>query len=182
MECLLVAGIDGLVIRNSRFRNCGVFDLSIGEMNDSGPPRDILIENNFFGSSDGYYSLQFNSKSTSLTNVLIRNNSSTQEMSLGNDIAQLSDVRVVANVAPYRSRSCDRRITYAFNVWQGARCGSSDANAPSGFRNPAALDLHLMKGSRAIGHGDPRSAPGRDIDGQHRPQGRRVDAGADERR
>jgi hypothetical protein len=182
VECLLVAGIDGLIVRNSRFRNCGVFDLSIGEMNDSGPPRNILIENNFFGASDGYYSLQFNTNSPSLTNVLIRNNSSSQEMSLGNDIAQLRNVRVVANVAPYHDRSCDRRIAYAFNVWQGARCGSTDANAASGFRKPAALDFHLVRGSRAIGHGDPHSAPARDIDGQRRPQGRRVDAGADERR
>src|SRR5256885_13929420 len=98
VECLLVAGIDGLVVRNSRFRNCGAFDLSIGEMNDSGPPRNILIENNFFGGSDGYFSLQFNTNSTSLANVLVRNNSSTQEMSLGNEIPTLTNVRALANV------------------------------------------------------------------------------------
>jgi hypothetical protein len=182
IECLLVGGINGLIVRNSRFRNCGVFDLSIGEMNDSGPPRNILIENNFFGSSDGYFSLQFNTNSESLTNVLIRNNSSTQEMSLGSDIRELHNVRVVANVAPYHSWSCDRRIVYAYNVWQSARCASTDTNAPSRFRNPAALDLHLGRGSRAIGHGDPKSFPKRDIDGRKRPQGKRVDAGAAERR
>jgi hypothetical protein len=182
VECLLVAGIDGLIVRNSRFRNCSVFDLSIGEMNDSGPPRNILIENNFFGGSDGYFSLQFNTNSTSLTNVLIRNNSSTQEMSLGNDIPALQNVRVIANVAPYHARSCDRRIVYEYNVWEGVRCGVKDVNAPSRFRNPGALDFHLQNGSRAIGHGSPKSFPKRDIDGQKRPQGRRVDAGADERR
>jgi hypothetical protein len=182
VECLLVAGIDGLVVRNSRFRNCGVFDLSIGEMNDSGPPRNILIENNFFGGSDGYFSLQFNTNSTSLANVLVRNNSSTQEMSLGNEIPTLTNVRAVANVAPYGRRSCDDRIVYAYNVWDGARCGRTDLNAPSAFRNPASLDFHLTARSRAIGHGDPHSWPRRDIDGQRRPQGRKVDAGADERR
>ena len=51
-----------------------------------------------------------------------------------------------------------------------------------GFRNAAAGDLHLVKGARAIGHGAQGSFPARDIDGQRRPQGRRVDAGADERR
>jgi len=182
VECLLVAGIDGLVVRNSRFRNCGVFDLSIGEMNDSGPPRNILIENNFFGGSDGYFSLQFNTNSSSLTNVLVRNNSSTQEMSLGNEIPTLTNVRAIANVAPYSRRSCDDRIVYAHNVWAGARCGRTDLNAASGFRNPASLDFHLTARSRAIGHGDPKSWPKRDIDGQRRPQGRKVDAGADERR
>jgi len=182
VECLLVAGIDGLVVRNSRFRNCGVFDLSIGEMNDSGPPRNILIENNFFGGSDGYFSLQFNTNSSSLTNVLVRNNSSTQEMSLGNEIPTLTNVRAIANVAPYSRRSCDNRIVYAYNVWAGTRCGRTDLNAASGFRNPGSLDFHLTARSRAIGHGDPKSSPKRDIDGQRRPQGRRVDAGADERR
>lgn len=181
VECLLVGGIDGLVVRNSRFVNCGVFDLSIGEMNGSGPPRNIVIENNFFGASDGFFSLQFNTNTTSLTNVLIRNNSSSQEMSLGNDIPQLTNVRVVANVAPYRSWSCDKRIVYAYNVWDGTRCGPTDTNAPSRFRDPANGDFHLLPGARAIGRGDPKSYPKRDIDGQRRPQGKRVDAGADER-
>lgn len=182
IECLFVAGIDGLVVRNSRFRNCSVFDLSISEMSGSGPPRNILIENNFFGESDGYFSLDFNTNSTSLTNVLVRNNSSSQEMSLGNGIGRLENVRVIANVAPYHRYSCDRRIVYAYNVWQGTRCGATDVNAPAGFRNSAALDFHLVHGARAIGHGNPNSHPKRDIDGQRRPQGRRFDAGADERR
>jgi hypothetical protein len=180
VECLLIGGIDGLVVRNSRFRNCGVFDLSIGEMNGSGPPRNILIENNFFGGSDGFFSLQFNTNTASLTNVLIRNNSSSQEMYLGNDIPELTNVRVVANVAPYHSYSCDKRIAYAHNVWEGARCNTTDVNAPSKFRDPASVDFHLLPGARAIGHGDPMSYPKRDIDGNLRPQGKGVDAGADQ--
>jgi hypothetical protein len=181
VECLLVAGIDGLVIRNSRFYNCDVFDVSIGEMNGSPPPQNITIENNFFGAANGYFSLDFNSNTTSLTNVLIRNNSSAQAMHLGNDIPQLTNVRVIANVAPNKPWACDKRVVYAYNVWEGARCAATDRNARSGFRDPAADDLHLVNGAKAIGRGNPKSFPKRDIDGQKRPQGKRVDAGADER-
>lgn len=178
VECLLVAGIDGLVIRNSRFYNCDVFDVSIGEMNGSGPPRNITIENNFFGAANGYFSLEFNTNTTSFTNVLIRNNSSTQAMYLGNDIPKLTNVRVIANVGPNNPWACDDRIVYAYNVWKGTRCSSTDHNAPSGFRNPAAGDFHLVKGAAAIGHGDPKNFPRTDIDGRKRHMGKRVDAGA----
>jgi hypothetical protein len=178
VECLLVAGIDGLVIRNSRFSNCDVFDVSIGEMNGSGPPRNIMIENNFFGGAEGYFSLDFNSNTTSFTNVLIRNNSSTQAMYFGNDIRKLKNVRVIANVAPNKPGACDDRIFYSHNVWAGTRCSATDRNAPSGFRNPAAVDLHLRKGAAAIGHGDPNNFPKTDIDGRTRHRGKRVDAGA----
>jgi hypothetical protein len=178
VECLLIAGIDGLMIRNSRFYNCDVFDVSLGEMNGSGPPRNITIENNFFGGADGYFSLDFNSNTTSFTNVLIRNNSSTQAMYLGNDIRKLKNVRVIANVAPNKPGACDDRIFYSHNVWAGTRCSATDRNAPLGFRNPAVGDFHLRKGAAAIGHGDPRNFPKTDIDGRKRQRGKRVDAGA----
>ena len=42
------------------------------------------------------------------------------------------------------------------------------------------MDLHLKAGASAIGAGDPADFPGRDWDGQSRPQGA-PDAGADER-
>ena len=44
----------------------------------------------------------------------------------------------------------------------------------------AASDLHLLPTSAAVGHGDPKSFPVRDIDGHRRPivRGRKPDAGA----
>ena len=75
---------------------------------------------------------------------------------------------------------CDSRIAYSYNVFQGGTCSSTDANAPAGFRNPGALDLHLLAGSVAINRGNSGSYPGLDIDGQTRPMGGRPDAGADE--
>ena len=180
VECLLVGGTIGFVLRNSRFSNCDVFDVSIGQMNDSAPPSNITVENNFFGASNGYFSFDINTTTASLSNVLIRNNSSPQQMYLGNALPVLSNVRVIANVAPISASNCEARILYSYNVWQGGACGATDVSAASGFRNPAANDLHLVAGAAAIDRGDPSGYPATDIDGQARPQGARPDAGADE--
>ena len=61
-------------------------------------------------------------------------------------------------------------------------CGSTDRRAPSGFRDPARLDLRLRAGAAAIDRGDPKSFPLVDIELQRRPWGRAPDAGADETR
>jgi hypothetical protein len=180
IECLLVGGVDGLVIRNSRFENCDVFDVSIAELNDSGPVQNVLIENNFFDGSNGFYSLFFNDESASISNVVVRYNSSPQEMYFGYGTPQLNNFRVIANVAPMFATSCDTRIVYAYNVWQGGTCGPTDLNAPSGFSNPSTGDLHLLPGAAAVDHGDPATIPADDIDGQRRPLGTAPDAGADE--
>ena len=72
-------------------------------------------------------------------------------------------------------------VTADYNVWYaGAKVGSHDKVAPSGFVNAAALDFHLKTGAAAIDAGDPAGAPATDIDGDARPQGGVPDAGADE--
>jgi hypothetical protein len=182
IECLLVAGFDGLVIRNSRFYNCDVFDVSLGTFNGGPSPRNIVIENNYFGTTThgGYFSFDINDNSGAVTNMLVRNNSATQEMYFGNAVPSLSNVRAVGNIAPISPWNCDGRIVYSHNVFQGGACGASDKNAPAGFVNPAALDLRLLAGSVAIDAGDPGNYPATDIDGQARPMGVAPDAGADE--
>jgi len=183
-ECLQIAGGNGVTIRNSVFRNCAVFALSITEYNGSGAPTNYVIENNVFGTSiGGYYSLQFNSNASALRNILIRNNSSTQTFLIDNGQPTISNVRAVANVAPISAWGCSARVTYGYNVWQGGKCGATDKNVTSlGFRNPGALDLHLAAGSPAIDAGDPGNHPATDIDGESRPSGGAPDAGADEYR
>jgi chitodextrinase len=180
-ECLQIAGGVGVTIRNSVFRDCAVFAVSITEYNGSGPPTDYLIENNVFGSSiGGYYSLQFNSNASALRNILIRNNSSTQAFLIDNGQGTLQNVRVVGNVAPLVAWGCSSRITYSHNVWQGVACAASDRNAAAGFVDAGALDLHLLAGAAAIDAGDPGNSPATDIDGQPRPGGAAPDAGAHE--
>lgn len=181
IECLLIGGGLGVTIRNSRFEDCSVFDLSIGEFNGSGPPERFVIENNFFGASDGFYSLHFNTNTSALRNVLVRNNSSAQRFYHGNLIGTLDRVRFVANVAPLADGDCDPRIGYRRNVWNGGTCAASDVDAPGGFVDAGSGDLHLRKTAAAIGRGDPASYPSRDIDGDVRPLGGAPDAGADER-
>jgi hypothetical protein len=151
-------------------------------MNGSEPPQNVVIENNFFGTagSGGYYSLDFNDNTTSLTNVTVRNNSATQEMSLANGIATVTNFVVTGNVAPLSPWACDGRVQYSWNVFQGGTCGSTDINAPAGFKNAATLDLHLVPGAVAINRGNPSNYPSTDIDGQARPLGGAPDAGADE--
>ena len=39
VECLLVGGTIGFTLRNSRFYNCDIFDVSIGVMNGSSQPQ-----------------------------------------------------------------------------------------------------------------------------------------------
>jgi hypothetical protein len=61
VECLMLAdGVD-VVIRNSRFENCAVFDLFVTWWYfrpKVGPPTQVRIEHNVFGhTTDGYYSM-----------------------------------------------------------------------------------------------------------------------------
>ena len=155
-----------------------VFDLSITEYNGSGPPTNFLIENNVFAPAvdGGFYSLHFNSNASEFKNFVIRNNSSAQSFAL-TDVQRLTNIVVTGNVAPLASWSCGSGITYRRNVWNGAKCGTTDVNAPLGFRNAAALDYHLVPGAAAIDRSRGRCA--RDRPRRHgRPRGGAPDAGA----
>jgi hypothetical protein len=61
VECLHVAQGDGLVIRNSTFTRCSVFDLFVTWWYfrpKVGPPRHVTLSHNVFDrTTDGYYSV-----------------------------------------------------------------------------------------------------------------------------
>jgi hypothetical protein len=184
VECLQVAAVDRLVIRNSRFVRCAVMAVSLYRHGNAGQPRRILIENNFFGTSiGGYYSLAFGgSEKNDWADVVVRNNSATQAMLFDNTAASYRNVRVLGNLAPNFPWLCERRIVYRRNVWKGARCGPTDLNSSLGFQDGARLDLRLRRGAPAIDRGDSSSFPRTDIFGRRRPAGRAPDAGAHEAR
>ena len=193
VECLQVWAVDGLTIRNSKFRNCAVFDIFLQKLPEgaAATPSNILIENNFFDCcSSGYYSIRLaDHAGTSWKNVTIRNNSLNKEINPDPSVPY-SNVKIIGNVGPavkFWSGSTGAiepkpaGVEVDYNVWYaGSKVGSHDKVAASGFRNAAAVDFHLNAGAAAIDAGSPTAAPATDIDGDARPAGKAPDAGADE--
>jgi len=177
VECLQVWGTDGLTVRNSTFWNCEHHNVFFAGEGD--PVKDATLENNVGGRvRSGYYSFRIaaNSAGEGCQNVVLRNNSATSPISV--ECYNASGVQLVGNVSPLSTGQCDSRYTWSHNVWDGAKCGTTDKNAPDGFVNAATGDLHLTAGSAAIDAGDPASYPAVDAEGRARPRGAAPDAGA----
>jgi hypothetical protein len=193
VECLQVWAVDGLTIRNSKFRNCAVFDIFLQKLPEgkAATPSNILIENNFFDCcGSGFYSIRMaDHAGTSWKNVTIRNNSLDKEINPDPGVPY-SNVKIIGNVGPavkfWRGSNGaiepkPAGIEVDYNIWySGSKVGNHDKVAASGFRNAAAVDFHLNAGAAAIDAGDPANAPAIDIDGDARPAGSAPDAGADE--
>jgi chitodextrinase len=187
IECLQVGSGVNVTIRNSRFERCGTHDIFIrswGTLNGSYHPlRNWVIENNFFGeTSDGFYAIQFvDDMAPDATSFVVRNNSTLQAF---HDAIERGTISFVANIVDsMTSWECGQSSAgrWSYNVYEsGVKCGSTDFVGPVNYENRAALDLHVLAGSAAIGHGSPTGSAAVDIDGQSRPLGGGPDAGADE--
>ncbi|HEY3181372.1 MAG TPA: LamG-like jellyroll fold domain-containing protein [Gaiellaceae bacterium] len=189
-ECLQVEPADDMTVRNSTFKMCDTivvnFANDLANSNSSAgfrAPNNILIENNFFDTSKDntggptWYALNIRECS----NCTVRYNSWTQAPRMPNVETHLNN-KWIGNAGPFSSAGCLSGIVFAYNVWEGASCSSTDKNVANvGFVNEGSVDLHLTSTSPAINAGDPSTFPALDIDGQARPLGGRADAGADER-
>jgi hypothetical protein len=181
-ECLQVAGTTNMVIRNSKFTNCAVFDLSFTEYNSSGKVTNLTLENNWFApaASGGYFAVNLSQYSGGVA----RFNSSAQGWVIqGTNTAPMSFVgnNIVNGILSGTNGGCvgSAEGTYNYNVTQGQKCGTTDKNAAPGFVNVGAFDLRLATGSAAIDSvATSVSAPAKDIMGTARPQGSGFDAGA----
>jgi chitodextrinase len=186
-ECLQVGSGVNVTIRNSRFERCATHDIFIrswGGLNGSYHPlKNWVIENNFFGETlDGFYAIQFvDDMAPDATSFVVRNNSTLQAF---HDAIGRGTISFVGNIVDsMTSWECGQSSVgrWSYNVYEsGVKCGSTDFVGPVNYENRAALDLHILAGSAAIGRGSPTGSAAVDIDGQSRPLGGGPDAGADE--
>jgi hypothetical protein len=179
VQCLFVQSVDGLVVRNSTFRHCDVFDVYVNNIGVGPVPKNVLFENDLFdkASDGGFYSLFVrNDPGDTIDGLIVRYSSFLQGPHF--DAGSYTHSRVVANVAPFTNPQCTKGLTFAHNVFDEARCGPTDRRARLGYVDPAALRLGLKAGSAAIDAGDAKDFPQRDIRGRRRPRGKAPDAGA----
>jgi parallel beta helix pectate lyase-like protein len=198
-ECLQISGtgaeVNNLTIRNSTFQNCTDFDILVDSTSTG-----ILIENNFFDSPfpgdrdttactpncprDGN-SIRVENR-TPVSNVTIQYNTALGGISVDDDPpGSPANVVVRGNIAA--KNQCQRGQTFAHNVWSSIACSSSDRQTViasmfvDGDPTDGSMNLRLLRGSRALGAGDPKVHPATDIDGRLRPVHLAPDAGAAQR-
>jgi hypothetical protein len=192
-ECLFIMVPEGLVMRNSEFRNCDVMDVN---MNWPGywspqPPAygHVTIENNVFGRSNGAYGFvlggigpnpgapacaQGNKASDYLRGWRVVNNTFENPVIIGDGDNGCGDgTNVWANNIG-SGWGCLPGITYTGNV--GQKCGAGDHAATVAGSWFADSALHLAAGSPAIGAASSTYAPTADRDGKARDS--QPDAGA----
>jgi chitodextrinase len=189
-ECLQIGGGNGIVIRNSTFRECATQTPANATSNihvswyGFGPKTsNVTIENNFIYQSGNAFSIQAGDYS----GLRIRYNSIVGPIVIFGGQGDGTPVQITGNILRYTAGMCSAQplgggpnapLTWRYNVLSGGTCHTTDKNAVYGFINQLT-DLHLLAGATANGAGDPSSYPTTDIDGNTRSS--TPDAGADER-
>jgi hypothetical protein len=166
----------------------GGYDAKRGRTEFCDIHHNTLFHNDTLQQGNGEFYLQFDTRSNSFTHNLVVANS--QNLLIGNPWTQNTNNLLDWNLyfAPGGAGSAEwqwKNVSrVGFAVYQAAT--GNDAN--SIFADPLLVstgtpDLHLTTNSPALNRGNPAFAPAadeRDMDGQPRAAGGRVDIGADE--
>lgn len=196
-ECMLMVAVQGLTIRNSKFRNCTVYNISLARIGSDADPKDTLIENNVFGPTDdltpgdqdGIYSVVLAHCTDEFENLTFRNNTFHQGVQLDatdTDSACFASTRFDSNILHDQGSCAPGGFTvpaYTYNVVDST-CQGSNATVVAdthdlwtvGSGASSALDARLKSGSPAIGAGSPTNSSATDALGCSR--GGDPDAGA----
>ena len=179
-----------VTVRNSKFYGNSIYDIFLQP--NSGPILGVTLENNWFAAPVGTNGRRNGSAlgfSRVATGVTIRNNSFNDVMSLDDDgnSPQFQSFLVTGNIGELLSRNCSslRGIVFSYNLLRGTACGGSNASFSGAYpyvrdADDGTLDFHLTGGAAVDRIPAAAAGVGRDIDGDARPQGAGVDAGADE--
>lgn len=194
VECLFVeVGSEQVTVRDSRFTNCGVFDIFVEPRGTL--VKDLVIEGNFLdiprGTSGEAIPTPISLKGGPFENVTIRWNSILGNVRTDSALPNWGASGVLSFYGnAWRNTVCNTWPAAAFvgNVQSIACGGSGNTTGNPGFVSSSlascnlaacpANDLHLASGALAIGKG-PANPPALDIDSEARTDGD-PDAGADE--
>jgi hypothetical protein len=186
-DCIQTGDVTNLVIRNSRFVNCGTQGIFLNPYNN-GATKNITIESTWFGPPQlGYNSLYVGDA----VNVLVRNNSFDASLYVSPTSSGVSFVNNI--LGKVDGNTCSTAVsassTFDNNMTASSCSGATHNVVNSGLLSQyvnsatspsSAMDLHLKPGAMAIDRGSAASFAATDIDGQARPIGGAPDIGADE--
>jgi hypothetical protein len=197
-DCLESSGnVDGITIRNSIFERCG--NTFIGFYTDFGDITNVTIENSLFRSigPSTFWSSQVgaNAEGRQCSGLVFRYNTYDPNNPTASEpnappLFTCSGARVYGNIfrkgpGPQgdQGRACQGNgQIWTYNVFETPRtsCGSKAKVVRDAKFVARGTNYHLLTDSPAIGWGDPKSYPARDVDGQKRPADLAPDAGYDE--
>jgi hypothetical protein len=197
-DCFETSGnVDGITIRNSIFERCG--NTFIGFYTDFGDIRNVTIENSLFRNigPSTFWSAQVgaNAEGRQCVGLTFRYNTFDPNNPQASEphappLLTCAGARVYGNIfrkgpGPQgdQGRACQGNgQIWSYNFFETPRsaCGSKAKVVRDAKFVARGTNYHLLTDSPAIGWGDPKSFPARDVDGQKRPADLAPDAGYDE--
>jgi hypothetical protein len=186
-DCIQTGDVTNLVIRNSRFVNCGTQGVFLNPYG-GGVTKNVTIENNFFGIAQLGYNILYVGDAVGVT---VRNNSFVGQVYTYNSAA-FTGLKMVNNIfAGNDSYNCSllaqRSVTFSNNATTSSCPGATSHLVNSGLAGQfvntsgtSAFNLHLKAGAAAINKGTMTNGATTDYDRTGRPVGGVADIGADE--
>ena len=201
-ECAFLMSPVNMTIKNSKFYNCTVYNVSLGRIGSDPDPSNVIFENNVFEPTDniipgdrgGYYNISLGHVNARYENLTFRNNSISSPIQFfdvtepGTDTptGAYSKTYFYSNMLELTNGRCTTpsqpagQPFYDYNIVDinSSGCGSHQkvvTDTKTLWANYAQHDFRLLAKNSA---GSPTNSTPTDILGTSRPQGSTPDAGA----